>query len=797
MSIPNVDVVVRGPIQPSSTYKTKVLKGNHSFASQVTEANMKYVIKYDFDLNGESVTIPENCVLEFDGGSLRNGTLTGNNTCIEAGMAKILGADIILSGTYNTKNNIVLSNWFIGNNIEIKNLCVLVPDGGTIILNNDVYNNNDRIELNKSIKIEGNYNTIHIAKNNNGSNWLFDILGTDRFEMYNVIVDGGYSDVSEEINNFKTLIHIEAVDNVVIKNCTFKNLKYRHNHLSPYYPLEPFNQKYAYWGLIGIYKFTNCHFENNTIKNVSSSEGLMFYVDDDLITSYPDVYLEFTGNIMDGGRVSLDEETGRYYPIDNYISTWVNIFGCKGIVRDNYVCSAITAFNIFVHDMLISNNVVENCNGNRTKKYVCVFDLDEGAFKNFVPKNVIIDSNRVINCPSFVWFSNGKNINIRNNYIESIAPNTISKFVALLDNINASDLETLDVGIDGLVIENNNIPSCAYLYSDESLNKKKNVLIANNTIETTSVPISILAEHKNTQIVGNKITCNYTYSGGFTGSFGTAPVFVLLTSPSSLTYNEPRDFDCKINNNTFVTSESNARLFCVDSYAPENNVFHNITGFIFNNNVSNAASLLTIISQDWNKDDILEPFVSIFGNTISQMAILSNIDYVSDDKRAYALEQYSVIFGKRLQEGTNIMQGISSNINVPRIEVMFQKRLWLNVGNKRQDTKYYIGYSFTVGSKYCIVLKTGRTSSDGTVTTVGNNYVDGGCIYREVGDAVDLTNNQYAKVTNFVPSKCTSEHRNLVVLGNHIIGIPLYDTNIRKHVYWNGTAWVDATGATV
>ncbi len=65
----NINVNVSGPIQPTATYKTKVLKGNHSFASQVTEPNMKYVIKHDFVLDGD-VTIPENCILEFDGGSI-------------------------------------------------------------------------------------------------------------------------------------------------------------------------------------------------------------------------------------------------------------------------------------------------------------------------------------------------------------------------------------------------------------------------------------------------------------------------------------------------------------------------------------------------------------------------------------------------------------------------------------------------------------------------------------------------------------------------------------------------------
>lgn len=53
-----------------------ILRKDKTFAEQVTEANTIYEIRYDFDLRGESVTIPENCVLKFEGGSLSNGKIT-------------------------------------------------------------------------------------------------------------------------------------------------------------------------------------------------------------------------------------------------------------------------------------------------------------------------------------------------------------------------------------------------------------------------------------------------------------------------------------------------------------------------------------------------------------------------------------------------------------------------------------------------------------------------------------------------------------------------------------------------
>lgn len=50
----------------------------------INEANTVYEIRYDYDLNGEEITIPEECILKFEGGSLMNGILRGNQTVISA-----------------------------------------------------------------------------------------------------------------------------------------------------------------------------------------------------------------------------------------------------------------------------------------------------------------------------------------------------------------------------------------------------------------------------------------------------------------------------------------------------------------------------------------------------------------------------------------------------------------------------------------------------------------------------------------------------------------------------------------
>lgn len=67
----------------------------------INEANTIYIIHYDYTLK-EDITIPANCVLEFDGGSISGEhTITGQNTGIEAGLVKIFGTDVAFGGNWN------------------------------------------------------------------------------------------------------------------------------------------------------------------------------------------------------------------------------------------------------------------------------------------------------------------------------------------------------------------------------------------------------------------------------------------------------------------------------------------------------------------------------------------------------------------------------------------------------------------------------------------------------------------------------------------------------------------------
>lgn len=68
-------------------YLRKNIVGDKNVLTQamINKANTIYVIQYDYDLKEASINIPENCVLQFDGGSLSNGNITLNNTIYRYG----------------------------------------------------------------------------------------------------------------------------------------------------------------------------------------------------------------------------------------------------------------------------------------------------------------------------------------------------------------------------------------------------------------------------------------------------------------------------------------------------------------------------------------------------------------------------------------------------------------------------------------------------------------------------------------------------------------------------------------
>lgn len=81
----------------------------------LSQENTIYIIRYDFDLNHKlkgGVIVPANCCLQFEGGSINNGTIIGQDTEIQAGLVKIFGNNVTLAGSWKNNGHI---RWFGAN----------------------------------------------------------------------------------------------------------------------------------------------------------------------------------------------------------------------------------------------------------------------------------------------------------------------------------------------------------------------------------------------------------------------------------------------------------------------------------------------------------------------------------------------------------------------------------------------------------------------------------------------------------------------------------------------------------
>ncbi|MDV3537887.1 hypothetical protein CMU94_01965 [Elizabethkingia anophelis] len=104
-----------------SGYGFKLLRKNKVGGKNILQQsdfvpNTVIEIRYDFDLNGNTINLPENIILKFNGGSINNGVLVGNNTKILAGLVKIF-ENIIVSGLFNI--DVSYPEWFGAKSIPI------------------------------------------------------------------------------------------------------------------------------------------------------------------------------------------------------------------------------------------------------------------------------------------------------------------------------------------------------------------------------------------------------------------------------------------------------------------------------------------------------------------------------------------------------------------------------------------------------------------------------------------------------------------------------------------------------
>nr|DAE35975.1 MAG TPA: outer surface protein [Caudoviricetes sp.] len=209
----------------------------------MNQPNTIYEIRYDFDLNGETIQMNEGCTLKFEGGSLNNGILKCDNTIINNANFVVLN-NCSFSGTILSEY--VRPEWFgaIGNGIvddsnaiisSINSGCdVLLTDNSTYGFSTfeNVFNlNGQKLYSKKKATFRYLNNWIDYNNPNTAYKWIFRFIGNS-FEINNIRFDLGKEEwvsrveVSNEVymnarKHSLANVTIRKSSNFKVCNCDF------------------------------------------------------------------------------------------------------------------------------------------------------------------------------------------------------------------------------------------------------------------------------------------------------------------------------------------------------------------------------------------------------------------------------------------------------------------------------------------------------------------------------------------------------------------------------------------------
>lgn len=714
----NINVNVSGPVQPTATYKTVVLKGNHSFASQVTEPNMKYVIKHNFDLGGESVTIPENCVLEFEGGSLSNGTIVGNNTGIQAGFVKIFNTDITLAGSWNVAT--VYPEWFYDGNgdwtMAIKKACEL-GKGKTIELTAREYkihgtgrNNSGDGNRNEVIVLYSNTTLLSKVKSrlytDDWYHWLIFSEATDPTNCdYGITIDGIYFDQTSLYqrtdipdNAYLYIIEWGYNKNITVQNCKFTYCARNCVKISGKgtYNVKILNNEFEY--LQGVWQTNDntCIYLRGVGLNVSNNKIFSSPLNKEN-GEYKSNY-KFATGIEFHGPINICEGN-EFYDVNTCIMF-------PSVTTANYDAND---WDLISYSSLVSSNKSDNNN----------------IFVNIVPDEVT--SSAYI-----------KNISIQGNYVSSV------NFVTMLSTNSVSPLDVDNILISDILINCNtfnqipvlkllsDLPSVSFIQKNVFVNlttyaKIEDVVISNNTVNNNAGVL--LCVNRN----------------------GYAKIKNVLFDNNIIH---------KMNCVEITTDEGTA------TFEPKVNAFFNI-------NAVNGYSKNIIISNnifEYNtpKSKLWLPFIS--NSVANELKIIDNhhingFNYTYYNGTEYAAYPYK----KDLPDVANFTLNETADVKAIR---------------------QYNSLSFLLSDSDAQKVTFPVKVHDGSVSRT---------IAAKFGNLAFYGNppSSYNSNTNYESDKTITFNNALPYCESTDVGEKFFDKVSGKPAWWNGTTWVDATGATV
>ena len=222
----------------TSNNRKEIVLHKKNIQAQLKCANVAYIVKNDFDLNGEKLMFPENCTLRFQGGCIKNGIIVGNQTKIENGELNSFKYPIVIEGTWD---GICHPEWYGAHgdgisddtysiqraldsfgNVEFRQATYVIrADAIDGIVTDYTDDGSCAILIKRNAVLTGNHTiikTYHTDKAYTQSKNYYAFVCMGSLYVKGITIDGQYSTYRGTYG-----IQLRNSDNK-IENCVFKNL---------------------------------------------------------------------------------------------------------------------------------------------------------------------------------------------------------------------------------------------------------------------------------------------------------------------------------------------------------------------------------------------------------------------------------------------------------------------------------------------------------------------------------------------------------------------------------------------
>lgn len=793
-------------------------KDNNKVLSQnaISKENTIFEIRYDFDLNGQTINLPKNSILKFEGGSLKNGTIVGNNSSFTAlASNKVLFSNIIFSGSfYNVRVDVST----IYNDDDMTTLTNLGVLGGRQNIDKDL-----EIDLTNKKTWRSKPNTYIYSSNgstiyykehtdNDFNNSRYGLIGLGAGSVIDGITFEDKSKDKKIYADHDALIGIQA-DNITIKNCKFidmqsvsiKMLGFRKNCyiLNNYFGNGDCG--FISQGLVTEdIPNLNLHIENNTFEKTSP------YSHSEPISIYNTTIKENAGKVtisniwIIGNKLIANGATVEagsiYLGVENDPSPrYSNVF-----IENNYIEGTYGITSHYLDNSVIAFNVLKGNDRDGKGESPCRISLTSSC-----------NSNKIV-------FNNISSYRAQNTYI--VGDNNVFAFNKL-NIVRAGDDVTNLVDVRGL----NNLIFANSIYSKDGAFP---IILANgiNEIVQYGRPYSSYYQPYLGAIY------NHKEPGRLEQWFDDKDILNVVTP---LYHRVDKDYS-KDDNGFPIISQYKWEVFMKDNIP-------------YYSSDCNIPYFIIIFSRDLTNDEYKE--VSVLYNKIKiwQYGIYYASRYYRYNKYSNRLEIFNSCYNDTTSKDKFTVDGLPTDVTYT-VERVMPTITWKNIygetynSNSLPYTSTLHSNSITFGDRQTRfkVKKTNqifyiRGAGDGgsvlDVTLIGNkvyynspnqNYraivEKDGYIEFYIGQAdsmlVTVTSSTrlykdtalkiatddttaatnvsiYDQTGNLISNKKCGVTTVRPKLGTDNTGYRYFDTTLNKPIYWTGSKWVDAIGADV